>query len=261
MSALVGPLRVFEHQLLVYRRVWKSNVVGSVLRPLMYLLGMGLGVGGLVDDGPRSGQLLGDLSYFEFFAPAIIATTAMVVLTNDSLWPIRGGFLWFGTFHAQAASPINPRQVASGVLLWHFAKGLLSAGGVAVVLALFGSTRTWGLPLAALGGALAGVAYSAPLVAWSAAQKTDLLYPNVLRFVIVPMFLFSGAFYPLTQLPTWMQFIARLTPIWHGVELTRGITHGLLDVAGAVGHVAYLVGWIVTGWLLTQRVFQKKLRT
>lgn len=260
MTSLTGPLRVFEHQLLCYRRVWKSNVVGAVIRPLMYVLGMGLGVGSLVDEGPQSGELLADLTYFQFFAPAMIATTAMLVLTNDSLWPIRGGFVWFGTFHAQTATPISPGQVASGVLLWHMAKGLLSAGGVALVLALFESTRSWGLVLAAIFGALSGVAYSAPLVGWSAAQENDMNYPNVLRFVIVPMFLFSGAFYPISQLPEWMQFIARLTPIWHGVELTRGVTHGLLSASKAIGHVAFLAAWVVAGWLLTQRVFTKKLR-
>lgn len=260
MSTLIGPLRVVEHHLLAYRRVWKSNVVGSVVRPLMYLLGMGLGVGSLVDAGPTSGRLLNDLSYFQFFAPAIIATTAMVVLTNDSLWPIRGGFFWFGTFHSQAAGPIEPREVASGVLLWHVAKGLLSAGGVALVLALFPSTRTWWLPIAALFGAVAGVAYSAPLVAWSATRESDMAYPNVMRFVIVPMFLFSGAFYPISQLPGWMQFVARLTPIWHGVELARATTHGMLTVADAAGHLGYLLVWVAVGWFLTQRVFEKKLR-
>lgn len=226
----------------------------------MYVLGMGLGVGSLVDDGPRSGALLADLTYFQFFAPAIVATTAMVVLTNDSLWPVRGGFVWFGTYHSQSAAPIDARQVGSGVLLWHVAKGLLSSTGVALVLAMFDSTRTWGLIAAALFGALAGVAYSAPLVAWSASRKNDLMYPNVLRFGIVPMFLFSGAFYPLAQLPAWMQFIARLTPIWHGVELTRGATHGLLSMGTTLGHVAYLVLWVVVGWLLTQRVFEAKLQ-
>jgi len=257
---LAGPIRVFEHQLLVYRRVWKSNVVGAVIRPLMYVLGMGLGVGSLVDDGPTSGELLTGLTYFQFFSPAIIATTAMLVLTNDSLWPIRGGFVWFGTFHAQTATPISPDQVASGVLLWHLAKGLLSAGGVAIVLALFSSTRSWGLVLAAVFGAISAVAYSAPLVAWSASRENDLMYPNVLRFVIVPTFLFSGAFYPLSQLPEWMQFIARLTPIWHGVELTRGITHGLLTFADAAGHLAFLAACIIVGWWLSQRVFTKKLQ-
>lgn len=254
-----GSLRVFEHQFMVYLRVWKSNVAGSIIRPLLYVLGMGLGVGSLVDDGPRGGDLLGDLTYFQFFAPAIIATTAMQVLTNDSLWPIRGGFVWHGTFHSQTQAPISPREVVSGLLLWHVAKGLLSSAGVVLVLAAFDSTRTWGLPLAIVYGALAGVAYSAPLVAWSASRKNDLAYPNVLRFVLVPMFLFSGAFYPISELPDWLEFAAKLTPIWHGVELCRGVVHDTITLGSTVGHVAVLLVWITAGWLAAQRVFAGKL--
>jgi lipooligosaccharide transport system permease protein len=248
-----------EHQFMVYLRVWKSNVAGSIIRPLLYVLGMGLGVGSLVDDGPRGGQLLGDLTYFQFFAPAIIATTAMQVLTNDSLWPIRGGFIWSGTFHSQATTPINAGEVVSGLLLWHLAKGVLSSAGVAIVLAGFGSTRTWGLLAATAFGALAGVAYSAPLVAFSASRRTDLSYPNIMRFVIVPMFLFSGAFYPIDELPRALEIAAQFTPIWHGVELCRGAVHGTLDAATTAGHVLFLIGWIVVGWLASRRVFTRKL--
>jgi len=128
-----------------------------------------------------------------------------------------------------------------------------------LVLVFFDSTRGWGL-LPAIGfGALAGVAYSAPLVAWSASRKNDLAYPNVLRFVIVPMFLFSGAFYPITELPGWLQFIARLTPIWHGVELCRGALFNTLSAWSIIGHVGFLAIWVAVGWLAAQRVFTKKL--
>ena len=172
LPGLRPSIRVFEHHLLVYRRVWKSNMLGSVIRPLLYVLGMGLGVGSLVDDGPGGETVLGGLTYFEFFAPAIMATTAMQILTNDALWPIRGGFVWFGTFHNQRATPIDAGDVVTGVLLWHLAKGVLSAGGVAVVLLLFESTRTVMLIPAVVFAALAGIAYSAPLIAFSAFSVT-----------------------------------------------------------------------------------------
>ncbi len=258
--SLLGPaVRVFEHHLLVYRRVWKSNVLGSVIRPLLYVLGMGLGVGSLVDDGPRADTALEGLTYFEFFAPAIMATTAMQILTNDALWPIRGGFVWFGTYHNQRATPIDAGDVVTGVLLWHLAKGVLSAGGVAVVLLLFDGTRTAALLPAVVFAAFAGIAYSAPLIAFSASRETDLAYPNIQRFVIVPMFLFSGAFYPIDQLPGWMQTVTRLTPIWHGVELCRGVVHGSLEFVNGAGHLAYLLVWLVVGYVLSRRVFTAKL--
>lgn len=257
--ATPGSIRVLEHQLLVYRRVWKSNVLGSVIRPLLYLLGMGIGVGRLVDDGPRGGQLLDDLTYFQFFAPAMIATTAMLVLTNDALWPIRDGFMWNRAFLSQVAAPISPGEVVGGVLLWNVAKGILSSMGVAVALLLFDSTRTWGLIPAVLFGALSGVAYSAPLIAWSASRETDLSFPNINRFVIVPMFLFSGAFYPITELPGWLQVFSKITPIWHGVELCRGATYGTLSLAKALVHIGFSLLWIFVGWVLARRVFTQKL--
>lgn len=254
-----GSVRVLEHQLLVYRRVWKSNVLGSIIRPLLYVLGMGIGVGGLVDDGPRGGQILDDLTYFGYFAPAMIATTAMLVLTNDALWPIRGGFMWNRTFLSQVATPISPGEVVGGLLLWNVAKGLLSSAGVALVLAFFESTRTWGLLAAIVFGALSGVAYSAPLISWSASRETDLSFPNINRFVIVPMFLFSGAFYPITELPGWLQIFAKITPIWHGVELCRGATFGTLTASKTLGHMVFILVWILVGWALSRRVFTRKL--
>ena len=254
-----GSIRVLEHQLLVYRRVWKSNMLGAVIRPLLYVLGMGLGVGSLVDDGPRGGDLLGDLTYFEFFAPAMIATTAMMVLTNDALWPVRGGFIWNRTFLSQVAAPISPGEVVGGLLLWNVMKGLLSSAGVVIVLAFFDGTRSWGLLPAVAFGALSGVAYSAPLIAWSASRENDLSFPNIQRFVIVPMFLFSGAFYPITELPNWLQIFARITPIWHGVELCRGATYGTLSVSKTLGHIAFLLVWVAVGWFAARRVFTRKL--
>lgn len=257
--ATPGSVRVLEHQLLVYRRVWKSNVLGSIIRPLLYVLGMGVGVGGLVDDGPRGGNLLDDLTYFEFFAPAMIATTAMMVLTNDALWPIRGGFIWNRTFLSQVAAPISPGEVVGGLLLWNVLKGVLSSAGVVIVLAFFDGTRTWGLLAGIVFGALSGVAYSALLIAWSASRDNDLSFPNIQRFVIVPMFLFSGAFYPITELPGWLQVFAKVTPIWHGVELCRGAAYGTLSAQATLGHVAYLIVWVAVGWFLARRVFTQKL--
>ncbi len=261
MMGLSTPpaVRVWEHQLILYRRIWASNVVVSIVRPLLYVLGMGLGVGGLVDDGPRADEVLDGLTYFQFFAPAMIATTAMMVLVNDSLWPIRGGFLWNRTFFSQAASPISPGEIVGGVALWHLTKGLLSSVGVAVVLALFPSTRTWGLIPAVGVGALTGVAFAAPLTTWAAWRETDLSFPNINRFVIVPMFLFSGAFYPISQLPTWLQWFSRITPVWHGVELCRGAVYGGLSLGDVVVHVVYLLAWAGVGWVLARKVFADRL--
>lgn len=254
-------IRAWESHAAQYRAVWKSNLLGSFVQPLLYLLGMGLGVGALVDRREGAETLLDGLTYFQFLAPGLIATTAMVIATGEAMWPVVGGFKWMRTFHAQAATPLTPRQIAGGVALWHATKALIAVVGVTSVLVLFEDTRGWGLLLAVPFGVLTGLAFSAPMMAWSAGRETDNSFPTINRFVIMPLFLFGGAFYPVSQLPDWMEPIAKATPLWHGVELTRGAVHGRLELGSTVVHVAVLTALTVAGWVLAGRTFTRRLRT
>ncbi len=254
-------VRVWESHFTQYRTIWKSNVMGAFVQPFLYLLGMGLGVGALVDRGRDSGELLEGLTYFQFLAPGLLATTAMMVASNEALWPVTGGFRWMRTFHAQAATPISPGQVAGGLALWHVSKALIAVTGVAVVLALFGATRSWGLVAAVMFGGLTGASFASPITAWSATRETDNSFPSIQRFVIMPLFLFGGAFYPISQLPDAMQPIAKATPLWHGVELCRGSVHGRLTLGSALVHIAYLGALTAIGWLAAHRAFTKRLAT
>jgi lipooligosaccharide transport system permease protein len=256
-----AAIRSWESHVTVYRTIWKSNVLGAFFQPLLYLLGMGLGVGALVDRGDNSAQLLDGLTYFEFLAPGLLATTAMMVATNEAMWPVVGGFKWMRGFHAQAATPLSPGEVADGVALWHVTKALISVTGVAAVLVLFGGTRSFGLLLAIPFGTLTGAAFAAPMTAWSATRETDNSFPAISRFIIVPLFLFGGAFYPISQLPDWMESIAKVTPLWHGVELCRGAVHDRLELGSTVVHVVYLGVLAVAGWLIARRTFRARLST
>lgn len=253
-------IRAWESHITLYRAVWKSNVMGSFFQPLLYLLGIGLGVGALVDRGDRSEALLDGLTYFQFLAPGLIAATAMMITTGEAMWPVMGGFKWMRTFHAQAATPLTPRQVAGGVALWHATKALIAVGGVTSALVLFDGTRGWGLLLAVPFGALTGVAFAAPVTAWSATRETEISFPTINRFVIMPLFLFGGAFYPVEQLPDWMEPIAKATPLWHGVQLTRGAVHGRLEPWSTLVHVTVLASLAAVGWFLAGRAFTKRLQ-
>jgi len=263
--ATPAPLRVWEKEFLSYRSFWQSNLLGTIVRPLFYLLGMGFGVGGLVENGDRSDAVFGDVSYFQFLGPAMIVTTAMMILVSASLWPIRGGFEWTGTYKSQVTTPITPSEVVMGVGLWHLTYGLISAIGVALVLAFFDSTRAWGLIPACGVAALTGAAYAMPITAWSAIAKTDYSFPNILRFVVIPTFLFAGAFYPISVLPDWLQWFARVSPLWHGIEVARAIVHHSLgfssgvSVGAGIAHIGYLVVWVVVGWYMSFRAFTHKL--
>ena len=254
-----ASVRVWESHFTLYRTVWRSNVLGAVVQPLLYLLGMGLGVGALVNRNDSSERLLEGLTYFEFLAPGLLATTAMMISAQESLWPVLGGFKWQRTFHAQAASPLSPGEITGGLALWQTTRSLISVSGVAFVLLFFPETRTPGLPLAVLFGGLTGVAFAAPITAWTATREREGSFPTILRFGIIPLFLFGGAFFPVSQLPNWLEPVAKVTPLWHGVELCRNSVHGRLGFAEALGHCAVLSGFALTGWLFSRRSFAKRL--
>ncbi len=256
-----AAIRAWESHFTLYRTIWKSNVLGAFVQPLLYLLGMGLGVGALVDRGDDADTLLDGLTYFQFLAPGLLATTAMMIASNEAMWPVMGGFKWMRGFHAQAATPLSPAQIADGVALWQVTKALISVSGVAAVLALFVETRSFGLLLAVPFGALTGAAFATPLSAWSATRESDHSFPTINRFVMMPLFLFGGAFYPISQLPDWMEMVAKATPLWHGVELSRNAVHGRLELTSTVVHLAYLAALALGGWLLTRRSFARRLTT
>jgi lipooligosaccharide transport system permease protein len=258
-AGAAGVLRVWERQALLFRRVWRTALLGAFLQPLLYLVGMGLGVGSLVDDGTGSADLLGGVSYLAFLAPALVAAAAMNVCAQESLWPLLDGFLWNNAYRAATSTPITPAQVAGGLGLWHATRALSTVVGVVVVLTLFDDTRTWGLLGAIPAGVLTGLAFALPITAWTSTRTGDASFPSILRFGIVPMFLFGGVFYPIDQLPTAVAVLAQLTPLWHGVELARGSVLGTLDAGAAVVHVAVLLGYATVGAVACRITFTRRL--
>jgi lipooligosaccharide transport system permease protein len=253
-----AAVRVWESHLAVYRRIWRSNVIGAFITPLLYLLGMGLGVGGLVDGSGRS-DLLDGLSYLAFLAPALLATTSMMSASQDSMWPVMDGFMWSYAYRAMASTPLGARDIVAGVALWHATRAAIGVTGVAAVLVLFDDTRSAGLLLAIPFAVLTGLAFAMPITAWSSTRTREQSFPAIQRFIIVPLFLFGGAFYPVGQLPGWLQPVARVTPLWHGVELCRGAVVGRLGVAAACVHVAVLLAFTLAGWLVCVRTYERRL--
>ncbi len=243
----------------VYRRIWRSNLLGSFVQPFLYLLGIGVGVGSLVDRSAASEALLGGVDYLSFLAPALIATTAMMVAAQESMWPVMEGFMWTSSYRAMAATPIAPQEVAAGVTLWLATRAALSATGVAVVLAFLPETRSWGLVPAVGFAMLTGLAVGLPITAWSSSRDRDHSFPAIMRFGIVPMFLFAGAFYPIDQLPDWLQPVAFATPLYHGVELCRGVVLGTLAPAETIVHLGVLAAYALAGYAVCRITFARRL--
>ncbi|HWM18081.1 MAG TPA: ABC transporter permease [Ilumatobacteraceae bacterium] len=259
MLSTPAPVRVWEHNFAVYRRIWRSNVLGAFVQPLLYLLGMGLGVGALVDRGTNSLELLDGLSYFAFIAPALLATTAMMVSSQEALWPVIEAFMWSNSYRSMAATPLSPGQIVSGVALWQATRAAIAVTGVAIVLTFFDETRSLGLLLTIPFGALTGLAFSVPLTAWSSTRNTETSFPSIQRFVIVPLFLFGGAFYPIDQLPGWMQPIAKATPLWHGVQLCRDAVLHRLELSDTLAHVGVLIAFVVAGLAVCRITYARRL--
>ncbi len=257
-----AAVRVWNSSFALYKRIWRSNLLGSLLQPLLYLLGMGVGVGALVDRGTSAPDVLGGVDYVSFLAPALLATTAMMVVAQEAMWPVMDGFTWSSNYRAMAATPLRPADIVNGIALWHATRGLLAASGVAVVLALFSATRSWGLIPAVPFAVLTGMAISGPLTAWSSTREdSEQSFPAIMRFGIVPMFLFAGAFYPITQLPGWLQAVAQVTPLYHGVELCRGAVLHTLGATAAVVHIATLLVFWLAGVVVSRRTFARRLAT
>jgi lipooligosaccharide transport system permease protein len=248
-------LRAYEHWILSYRRVWRGSVVSSVLNPVLYLSALGIGLGKLVN---RGGHPLG-VPYLDFVAPGMLAAIGMQIAAFESSYPVMAAIRWTRIYHAMLATPLRIRDLVVGHQLYIATRVGVSAAIYLVVLMGFGALHS---PLAILAWPaviLLGLAHSAPVSAYSAWLERDEGFNALFRFGIMPMFLFSGTFFPVTRLPQGIRELAYATPLWHGVDLMRSLTLGTARLWPSLGHVAYLGLWASVGLWLAQRMYTKRL--
>ena len=253
--------RVVELRAMQYRRTFRASIFSSFLSPVLFLLAMGIGLGTYVDRSGSAGQALGGLSYLQFLAPGLLAATAMQAAAFESTFPIMGGLTWQKTFHAMYATPVSPRDIVLGNLVWIALRLTAITAIFTVVMALFGAAASplivFGIPAAVL----TGMAFAAPIAAFSATQTTPEKFNAVFRFGITPLFLFSGTFFPLSNLPEVIRPIAWLSPLWHGVELSRALALGTIGSAPllALVHVAVLATIFALGSVWAFRTVEARL--
>ena len=255
---IAGPAaRAFcAQRLSEYRHYWVRSLISSVLEPALFLTAMGLTLGVLVARGPG---LPGDVDYLSFLAPGLLAAGAMQIGAFESTYPVLGAIKWDKTYEAVLATPARTVDLLAGHLLYVAFRVTTSSALFLAVLVLFGAADSFLAVLAVPACLLTGLALAAPVAAFAARLDGDTGFAALTRFGIVPMFLFSGTFFPVSQLPTALEFLAYATPLWHGVALSRGLSLETLDVAGAVLHVGYLALWLVVGWVLARRSFHRRL--
>jgi lipooligosaccharide transport system permease protein len=248
--------RVLERETRVFRKFWRGTLVFNFVNPLLFLAAMGLGLGELVE---RNSGTVEGLEYLDYIAPGLLAASAFQAAGQSSLWPIMGGIKWMGTFQAMVATPISPAAVYGGEVLWIVARCTMGSTAFLVAAALLGGVPSaWGV-LAIPAAALVAFSIAAPLSAWSATQENDVPFSVVARVGLVPVFLFSGTFFPITELPAAVRPLVALSPLWHGVELCRDATTGTWDPGAQVFHVAALSVLAAVGWRWGARTFTRRL--
>jgi lipooligosaccharide transport system permease protein len=250
-------VRQFRFWLTDYRRTWRGSIYSSVLNPLLYLGAMGLGLGKLVDQ--HGTAHLGHVSYLLFLAPGLLAAQAMQTGIGECTYPVLGSVKWNRTYQAAAASPLRPGDIFRGHQLFVTMRLVMNSAAFLAVMAAFGAVRSpaviWTLPAAVL----TGLAFAAPVEAWAITQNKDAGFSVVFRFILIPLFLFSGTFFPVTQLPAWLRPVAYATPLWHGVALCRGISLGTLTAGDALVHTGYLVVVTAAGLAVGRRTYLRRL--
>jgi lipooligosaccharide transport system permease protein len=249
-------LRSYEFWLTFYRRTWRGSVATSIVNPVFYLGALGVGLGTLVN---RSGATPDGVEYLAFVAPGVLAATAMQVATNEASWPVLGSIRWTRGYFAMLATPLGIRDIVLGHQGWMATRVVSSCAVYLVVIAAFGGIQSPLGVLALPACFLIGLAFSAPMAAYAATLESDGAFVAVNRFAIVPMFLFSGTFFPVTRLPVPLRWIAYATPSWHGVDLCRSLTLGRVHWPLALVHVVYLLAWGAVGLVFAMRTYRRRL--
>jgi lipooligosaccharide transport system permease protein len=254
--AMIG--RQTDYWLTVYRRTWRGSVFSSFVLPLFFVLAMGVLLGGFVDDG--SADLQGAPTYLAFVAPGLVAAHVMQIAVAEVTWPVLGAIKWHKSYLGMAATPLSPSDIVAAHLIFVLFRLATTAGVFLVVMAPFGVFASLGGALLAfLVQLLVGLAFATPVYGLSAGLQDQTSFAVIYRVGLVPMFLFSGAFFPVSNLPAPLEWLAKVTPLWHGVDLTRMLTLGHVDTVPALLHVGYLTALAVAGWWWSVRRLTRRL--
>lgn len=256
IAPVSGAARVVEYNLAVYRRVWRGSVLVSFISPLFFLAAMGVGLGDLVRKG--SGNVQG-VSYLRFLAPGLMAASAMQTALFETTYPIIGKVYWQRIYDAMLATPLTVRDLHIGEIAWLAMRFTIVATLSFVVMALFGVVTSPLALLAIPATVLTGLAFGVPILAFSATQSNDAGFAPLQRFIVMPLFLLSGPFFPIEQLPGVFQAVAWVFPLAHGVALTRGVVLSTLGVGAAALHTAVLLAYVVAGTVAARQTLRRRL--
>ncbi|WP_372728480.1 ABC transporter permease [Nocardioides sp.] len=257
-GVLAGAGRLLDFWAISYRRMWKASFIGSFVTPLLYVVAMGVLLGGFIEGDPA--KLEGATSYLMFVAPGMLAAQAMTTVFGEMTYPVMGMVKWNKTYYSMIASPLGIPDVVLAHLAFVTFRVATTCAVFIAVMAPFGVFVSWpGVLAAFFVQLLIGLAFAAPIYAFSAGLQDESAFALVFRLGMIPLFLFSGAFFPVSNLNAWMETLAKATPLWHGVDLTRMLTQGTVDWSMAGVHVAYLLVLVIGGWFWAVRRLTRRM--
>lgn len=257
MTAVRNAWPATEYWILRNRRYWKTQLSAALMGPLLYLAGIGVGVGSLVDD--HAGGVQG-VDYLPYIAPGLLAMAAMQQAFEESAWPVIGALRWWRSYPAQQVTRMSTADVLTGHLIFVTLKLTATVVVFCTVAALFGAFHSLWVLMAVPAAVLCGMAHAAPVAAFSITLRSEIQLAAFYRFVVMPVSLFSGVFFPVSQLPAGVEQLAYVTPLWHGVDLCRDLALGDASPGSSSGHVAYLALWLVAGYALARRLYERRLQ-
>ncbi len=256
---LALAMRQGDYWATVYRRTWRGSVITSFVMPLFYVVAMGVLLGGFIESDPS--ELEGAHNYLAFVAPGLLASQAMMVVISEVTWPVMGMVKWQKIAYGMTATPLSAVDVVNAHLGFLVFRLSTVCAVFIAVMAPFGVYESWWGPLLAFPVAvLTGLALGMPVYGLSAGLSSEEGFALVYRLGVMPMFLFSGAFFPVTNLSPAMEGIAKVTPLWHGVDLTRMLCLDTVDAGSVVLHLTYLTALFLVGWLWACRRLTERLR-
>jgi lipooligosaccharide transport system permease protein len=257
VASLLRSRRLVQRNLLVYKRSWMV-IFSGFFEPLFYLLGIGYGLGTLVGNVPLADGR--SISYAAFVAPALLAQASMNGAIAESIFNVFFKLNFSKTYDAILATPLGIREIAVGEMLWSLFRGTLYVIAFVLVMIVMGLVISPWLILVIPASILVGASFSAACLATTAYLRTVQDFDLPMGLVIMPMFLFSGTFFPISVYPQPIQLAMEVTPLFHAVGLLRGLATGLLGVHELWDLVYLVVFGAIAMWIALTRLEQRLVK-
>ena len=255
-----GALYVAEARTRAMLKWFWMIIAIAVANPALYLISVGIGLGGLIDKNVGSAGIDG-VKYLTFLAPALLAQAAIQNAMDETVFPTLEGFKWYKVFYSMNSTPLSGGQISLGVFLAALFRTVYTVLLYFLVMWLFGALESPKAWLAIPTAIFAGVSFGALMQAVAAKLENENIFFTVLgRFIMMPLFLFSGTFFPLTSMPFFLQWIGWISPLWHATELGRFLTYGHeVSASMVLVHFSILTVMLVVGLVLSARIFTRRL--